>query len=61
MNWKNHTFTLKLIKECIEDNILPLIVVAKTTKDTWDIFERNFGVWGSNKVEYEEFGESRYS
>ena len=52
-NKKNNAFTLKCVNECVDDNILPLIVDANTTKEYWDTLERSFGVRGSIQVEYE--------
>lgn len=43
--------TLKCIKECVDDNILPLIADENTTKEASDILERTFCVRGSNQVE----------
>lgn len=46
-------FALKCIKEFVDDNILPLISEAKTTKEAWDTLERCFGQTGSIEVEDE--------
>jgi len=50
---QNNVFALKFIKESLDENILPLISYAKTTKEAWDTLERIFGVRGCIEVEYE--------
>lgn len=49
---KNNAFALKCIKESVDDNILPLISEAKTTKEALNTLERSFVVrWSIEVVE----------
>jgi len=45
----------------MDESIFDKIKNASIKKETWDSFERCFGVRGSNSVKHEEFGESHYA